>query len=129
MTDPPAFFIPKCSEEEQEQVYADLATGCSRQPAAAGERIYSICFEHDGETWTATVGQRLSGERIKRLKREGGYKEVRSRLNDGATVLAILAPDPYMVVTDAAPFNRRALTAWENPFMASAPTHVARFID
>jgi hypothetical protein len=123
----PAFFVPECAEEKQEQVYAGLATWCSRPSAPVDERIYSIRWIHDGETWTATVGQQLSGERVKRRRRRGEYEETRLPLKDGATVLAIFAPGPYMVVTDAAPINPRVLTKWANPFMAGEPTHVTRF--
>lgn len=125
--EPPAFFVPACAEEKQEQVYAELAAWCKHPPAAPNERVYSILWIHDGDAWTATVGQRLSGERVRQRKRRGADVEVHQPLKDGATVWAIFAPAPYMVVTDAAPFNRRVQTFWANPFMAGEPTHVRHF--
>jgi hypothetical protein len=126
LTAPPAFFIPEISAEKQEQIYAELAAWCSCKPLAPEERIYSIGFVHDGEVWTATVGKRLSGRRIKRRKRGVEWIELTTPLSDGAMVVAIFAGAPYMVVTNARPFSR-VTTAWENPFMAGEPSSITRF--
>jgi hypothetical protein len=121
------FFVPECTPENEEQIYGELAAWCRRSPPSDdGERVYSIHWTHDGEVWTATVGQRLSGERMKRRRQRGEWRETRTPLKDGAVVLAIFAPDPFMVVTNAAPTSR-VLSKWANPFMAGEPSSVTYF--
>ena len=121
------FFVPECSPEKAEQIYLELATWCRRSPPSDNaKRIYSIEWAHDGETWTATVGQRLSGERVRSRRQRGEWRETSTPLKDGAVVLAIFAPDPFMVVTNAAPIAR-VLTKWANPFMAGEPSGITYF--
>ena len=55
----PAFFLPRCSHESQEDVYARIAERCDREVPPIRRRIYSIVFEHDDIVWTATVGEHL----------------------------------------------------------------------
>lgn len=124
--EPPAFFVPAATAENLEAVYADLAKFCGQPPQPSERRIYSITYVHNGETWTATVGKKLSGKgsRTKRIK--GKNVEQSYGVSDPATVLAIFPGYPYMVVT-----NHRLAgnvgSAWENPFLAGQPKSVTYF--
>lgn len=119
--DPPPFFIPFVEPEDMEEAYAELARAARCAPLPPGERIYSITFTNRGETWTATVGKQLTGEKIIRKSGRGGATEHIQHLSDRATVLAIFPGIPWMVWRDAVP------SAWENPFMAGEPKSVRRF--
>ncbi|WP_457966060.1 hypothetical protein M1E17_05750 [Arthrobacter sp. D1-29] len=121
------FFIPGISPEEQDSVYEALAAVCHAEALPDGERIQSITFSKSTvETWTATVGDRLSGKRTITTGRGSSLRERTEKLSDGATVLAIYAGAPYMVFTDKGVNGVRS--AWESPFMASEhPTSVRTF--
>ena len=112
----PSFFVPEIAPENQEAEYKELAKWCSRAAPNMGDRIYSITFVHNGEEWTATVGEALRGKNI---------KTSRSVL-DPATVLAIFPSVPYMVVTNSR-INPNIISRWENPFMAGKPSQVIYF--
>ena len=61
---PPVFFIPGCAPEEQEKVYATMASDCENVPVPGiGKRIYAISHHHDGDQWFVTVGKTLTGRR------------------------------------------------------------------
>jgi hypothetical protein len=109
---PPAFFIPTCPPDEQEERYANFALRCGRPVPKPAQRVYSITFVHDGVKWTATVGETLHGIE-QQTSRSIRRREERFRRSDPTTVLAIFPGDPYWVVTDA------RNTAFANPFMAS----------
>lgn len=120
-----AFFIPNIDEGTDEEVYEGLADLCGRMPAEHGRRIESITFVHDGEEWIATVGSELRGTRTTSRRRKAGVVEVTERLSDGASVLAIFAGTPYIVVTNKGTPGVRS--RWENPFYAGQPTAVRYF--
>lgn len=121
-----AFFVPAAAPEDQERVYAGLAQWCHRAVPQTEARIYSITYVHDGEEWTATVGESLRGVRRKKSRARGARVERVVHLTDPATVLAIFPDVPYLVVT-----NHRIAgsvrSAWENPFMAGQPQSVTYF--
>jgi hypothetical protein len=126
MEKPPAFFVPAATPENQESVYADFAKLTRSAVPPVVRRIYSITYNHDGEEWTATVGQNLTGVRRKTSRVKGVKVEREQRLSDPALVLAIFSGDPFFVVT-----NHRLVgnvgSRWENPFMAGRPTSVTYF--
>lgn len=71
MTTPPAFFVPRVAPENQEECYVEFARAIGRAAPAAGSRIYSISFTHNGERWTATVGEQLRGSATKMSRVRG----------------------------------------------------------
>ena len=107
------FFVPGVPAEEAEQRYSLLAEQSGLPVPPLGERIQSITFHRDGVDWTATVGDRLEGSE----KAEGALLT----RSDPATVRAIFAGDPYMVMTDAEPFGT-VESVWGNPFPAAKHT-------
>lgn len=121
MTAPvPLFFVPEIAEGDQERIYATMADACRVAVPTVDQRIYSIVFEHNREEWTATVGQRLRGTATSAKKRP-------IMVQDDATVLAIFAGNPFMVVTNAGPFFGAIRSKWVNPFLAGIPKSVERF--
>lgn len=122
----PAFFVPDTDPEHVEERYAGLAKWAQRPVPPLGERVYSITYMHDGEEWTATVGEQLAGVRRKEGTSRGRRIERVTQLADPATVLAILPGTPYIVVTDHRT-TRGVRSAWENPFMAGRPRSVTLF--
>lgn len=119
----PKFFVPGATSGDQEELYATYARWCSRPVPAAMERVYSITFVHDGDEWTATVGQPLSGmERSKKRRRDNPAGRTLF-LSDAAHVLAIFPGHPYLVVTN---YRNRSACAFDlgEPFMAGRPTSV-----
>ena len=126
MEKPPAFFVPAAPPENQEKVYAELAKLGRCAVPLVERRIYSITYTHDGEEWTATVGEHLKGVRYRTSRVKGQKVEREQRLSDPAVVLAIFGGDPFFVVT-----NHRIVgnvgSRWENPFMAGRPHSVAYF--
>jgi hypothetical protein len=61
----PAFFVPASTPENQETNYSDLAKMAGRTVPPIERRIHSITFTHNGEEWTATVGEKLTGVKYK----------------------------------------------------------------
>ena len=88
-------------------------------------RIYSITFVHDGEEWTATVGEQLRGIKHRVTRSKGQQLERTTPISDAAMVLAIFPGAPYIVVTDKG-INQK-YSKWENPFMAGSPVTVKYF--
>lgn len=126
MTQVPTFFVPAATPETQEGIYAEFARWCGRALPSPEERVYSITFIHDGEEWTATVGQTMTGTRqVSRRVRGQKVQQTETR-SDPARVLAIFPGDPFMVVT-----NHRIAgnvgSRWENPFFAGRPVSVTPF--
>jgi len=126
MEKPPSFFVPAATSENQESVYAELAGLCRCAAPAMERRIYSISYTHDGEDWTATVGEHLKGVSYQTSRVRGRKVEREHRLSDPAIVLAIFEGNPFFVVT-----NHRLAgnvgSRWEHPFMAGRPHAVAYF--
>jgi hypothetical protein len=110
------FFVPGVPAEEAEQQYSLLAERSGVPVPPPGERIQSITFRRDGVAWTAAVGQRLAGSE---LVRDTAGDALLTR-SDPATVRAVFAGDPYMVMTDAEP-SGAVVSVWDNPF--AAPKH------
>ena len=132
MTQAPSFFVPAATPETQESVFADLARIAQRSVPPLAERIYSITYLHDGEEWTATVGESLRGISRKITRSKGKKKERLCPVADPAIVLAIFPgvaifpAVPYIVVTNhGLPGN--VGSAWENTFLAGQPKSVTRF--
>ncbi len=124
--DVPSFFVPTIKPEYQEEAYSRFAKWCGAVVPELADRIYSISFTHDGQGWTATVGQTLRGMRRRHVRRRGKEVERATPLHDPAMVLAIFAGYPYMVVTNhRLPASVRS--SWENPFMAGQPDSVTYF--
>jgi hypothetical protein len=126
MTNAPKLFVPAATAENVEKVYAGVAEWCRRPVPSLPDRIYSITYTHDGEEWTATVGEPLKGVRHRTTRSRGKRIEHTSQLSDPAIVLAIFPGNPFMVVTN----HRIAAnvgSAWENPFLAGMPTRVILF--
>jgi hypothetical protein len=122
----PEFFVPEAEPDESDSAYAELATLAQRKVPPMMDRIYSITFAHDGTEWTATVGERLKGHTIADPRARAKMRRIERPRSDSATVLAIFAGSPYMVVTDGGAIAG-GRTAWENPFMAGHPTSVTFF--
>jgi len=121
----PSFFVPTVSDK-QEEAYAGFANWCQRAVPDSVDRVYSITFTHDGDEWTATVGEALRGIRRRYSRKRGTRVEHVAPLSDPAVVLAIFAGYPYLVVTNhRVPVDVRS--AWENPFMAGEPDSVTYF--
>ena len=117
----PPFFVPGSKPGKDEELYAYLAASCNSGVPSHDARIFSIQFLHDGIEWRATVGETLTG--TSRSTRRGRGQNIERTLShgDSATVLAIFAGVPYMVVTDG--FRTR----WANPFLAGQPRSVVYF--
>jgi hypothetical protein len=115
------FFVPNSPGGDHELAYKALAAFAGTSAAPPGERIYSITFISNGETWTATVGQQLKGTGTI-TKGRGRQRTVREvPLHNGATVLAIFAGHPFLVCHDG------ASRTWANPFLAGQPRAVVYF--
>jgi hypothetical protein len=126
MEKPPAFFVPAATPENQESVYAEFAKQAGRSALPVIDRIYSITYRHDGEEWTATVGEKLKGVGYKTSRVKGEKIEKEFGLSDPAVVLAIFPGNPYIVITNHR-IPRNVGSRWENPFMAGVPRSVTYF--
>ena len=123
MTTIPAFFVPAATAETQESVFQDFAKWCGVSAPAVERRIYSIVFGHDGEVWTATVGESLRGEHTKTTKVRGKKVERTSQVGDPALVLAIFPGSPFMVVTNHN-IAENVRSRWANPFLTGQPKSI-----
>jgi hypothetical protein len=121
MSDEPNFFFPQVEPEKQEAAYAEVAAWSHQ--TIPERRIYSITYAHDGEEWTATVGEFMSGVRYRTRRSRGERIETKQHLSDSAMVLAIFPGVPFFVVTDSGGGRSK----WENPFMAGRPKKVKYF--
>jgi hypothetical protein len=126
MIEVPQFFVPNAVPEKQEELYAELARWARCAAPKRGSRVYSINYVHDGEEWTATVGQTLRGIRHRRTRSKGRTIERTEHRSDAATVIAIFPGIPFMVVTNTR-IDANVRSAWENPFMAGEPSSVTLF--
>jgi hypothetical protein len=117
----PTFFLPDSAPAEEETTYARYAEACYLiPPPPLGQRIYSITWKHNGEEWTATVGQCLRG--IRRKKASRGRPARQEPLSDAAVVQAIFPGVTYRVVTNSAYGSQ-----WVNPLLAGVPTSITLF--
>lgn len=115
----PAFFVPDVLPEKQEEEYVRLAQKAGVRVPSIGDRIYSITFTHDGETWTATVGHQLSGFRPQKRRRKNVERTI--QLSNNSIVLAIFPGVPYLVS------HNGASKTWANPFFVGQPWNVVHF--
>ena len=120
------FFIPRVPAAEEEGAYEGLAASCHSSVPSQDRRIHSITYRHDGDKWTATVGEQLRGKRFRQRRRNRQLIESVVDLSDPAEVLAIFAGDPYLVVTDSG-LSANERSRWVNPFMAGVPVSVTYF--
>jgi len=122
----PKFFVPEpAKSDKQEETYAEFARMAGRE--IPERRIYSITFVHDGEEWTATVGEQLRGIKRRMTRSKGQRIERTTSISDTAIVLAIFQGTPYIVVTDKGISQK--YSKWENPFMAGSPIAVKYFAE
>ena len=127
MPEAPQFFVPAATPDNQESVYASFAEWCSRAVPSLERRVYSITFVHNGDEWTATVGESLRGRRFRTVRSRGVKLEREQPVSDPAIVLAIFPGTPYIVVTNHRIGGRNVGSAWENPFFAGQPKSVTYF--
>jgi hypothetical protein len=120
-SDHPTFFVPRVDEDKQEERFALMAKTAGIAVPPVDERIYSITFTSNSETWLATVGEELRGSVTRTQKSLGQKVERKALLSNGSTVMAIFAGNPYQV------FHDNASRVWANPFLVGSPTSVARF--
>ena len=100
MPDARAFLVPGAKAGKQEELYADFASVCDCPVPSREKRIYSITYDHDGITWTATVGETLTGISWETVRRQGQKLEQPLSHNNSAVVLAIFPGVSYKMVTD-----------------------------
>lgn len=116
-----AFFIPGVPHESWEQAYAEMAAAIGRPIPSIGERVQSVTFSHNGEVWTATVGERLTGSvtKVKTVRRQRIERSV--PLSNPSIVMAIFPGVPLHVWHDG------QSRAWANPFLTGEPISMTRF--
>ena len=126
MDNPPQFFVPSAEPDQQERVYGELAALAKRPVPDTGKRVYSITYRHNGEEWTATIGEPLQGVRPEKRNRKGARTEPERALSDPAIVLAIFPGVPHVVVTNHK-IAGNVRSSWENPFLAGEVTKITHF--
>ena len=112
-----AFFVPGVDDPDRAEArWVELADSVEAPVVGPADRVRSVVFTVGAEEWTATVGERLSGQLAARTDRPGRRSSPRSaptrEVSDVATVTAIFdTGDSYRVVTDGPPDS-----TWDNPF-------------
>jgi streptogramin lyase len=86
---PPAFFLPGCEPDKQEEEYARFAEEDAVEVPPLGKRLYSIVVRDDGDVWYATVGKTLTGRHTVRKGRGRTATESTQALDDPALVRGI----------------------------------------
>jgi hypothetical protein len=103
MTEAPKFFVPEVADADKyEEVFEALAKHCGGKPPPPDRRIYSITFVHDGEEWTATVGERMRGILLPNPRSRSKKLATPQSLFDQAVVMAIfprVEQFPHKVLT------------------------------
>lgn len=115
------FFVPGSADAGSpdagdEAAYCRLAELAGAVPAEPGRRIRRVAFKVARESWTAEVGQKMSGTRPDHRRRKGEFVTTTEKLW-GATVLAIFEGTPFTIVTD------------EEPVAVDKPSRIAYFTD
>jgi hypothetical protein len=118
-----AFFVPGVESDQAEARYVELAEMVDAVVVLPANRVLSVRFTRGAEEWTATVGERLSGqlaagtERL-RARRTSSLRTAPTReVSDTATVQAIFdVGDAHLVITDALPVGEVPDSTWDNPF-------------
>jgi hypothetical protein len=119
MANAPKFFVPAATPETQEAVYAEFARRAGRPVPKLEDRVYSITYTHNGETWTSTVGETSRGTRVRTVGRGSARREYPTGLSDPAVILAIFPGDPYVGITNHGIAGNVGST-WANPFYMGA---------
>ena len=124
-----AFFVPGAEPDRAEARYGELAAMVDAVVLRPADRVLSVHFVRGAEEWTATVGERLSGQLAARTDRLPARRASRSaptrEVSDPATVQAIFdMGDSYRVLTDGPPVGDVDDSTWDNPF--SIPGRTAR---
>jgi len=116
------FFVPTegpADAAKQESLYAALAGLCGRAILPPNERVFKIEWNHDGDEWTAEVGQPLRGKQTDRRRRKGGTVDVVTRLSNPAVVLGHLPR-----ATDASGAGGASgWVGWRLGRLAAGPAH------
>lgn len=117
----PAFFVPFVEPEDQEAAYQEIAALVGAAARPLENRIYSMTWRHDGETWTATVGETLRGVATvtSGRGREKRYREVPRSSSD--TVLAIFPGHPGLIAHD----NKSKY--WNFPILTGEAQAIVKF--
>lgn len=127
MSNVPSFFVPNViNGTDEEKAFAELARFVGVTVPDATTRIYSIEFEHNGETWIAEVGSKLKGSKNKKTSAGRQLADYERILSDSATVLAIFSSSPTIVVTDTRPVGN-INSQWNNPFLAGNVKRIVTF--
>lgn len=114
------FFIPNAGSDDHsndEVIFEGLAQRFGASAPAHGERVYSVVREEEGEEWTFTVGEELSGKRVANI---GGAWRQKRPMSDPAVVQAIYPGESLYLVVTAAPVNTPS--AWANPILVNVNT-------
>lgn len=123
----PTFFVPFTTPYEGEAAFEELARMAGlAAPAQEEERVFSIVFIHNGDVWSAKVGERLYGRRSYQSTFAGKPVDQVFEGSDAALVLAIFPGTPYVVVTDGGK-AANAPTRWPKVVAAGRPVVVKRF--
>ena len=112
-----AFFVPGTEPEQAEARYGQLAEMVAAEVVPPTDRIRSLRFVRGAEKWTATVGERLSGQLGNRTDRRPARRPSPTRrVIDPATVQAIFRTgDHCLVLTDSRPVGPIDDSTWDNP--------------
>lgn len=117
-----AFFVPGMTPDEAEARYLELAEMADAPAVGPADRVLSVRFVRGAETWTATVGEYLSGQLAAMTDRRPARRTSSSRsaptrrVADTATVQAIFdTGDAYVVLTDSHPVGDVRDSTWANP--------------
>jgi hypothetical protein len=115
MSAAPTFFVPPPGNGAPALTYAELAKFAQVAVPPDNQRVYSISYTHDGETWTSTVGQASRGIRRRTVGRGSTRREYEEHVSDPAIVLAIFPGNPFVIVTNHLP-GMGVRSTWANPF-------------
>ena len=84
--------------------------------------LHSVTWQHNGETWTATVGEQLHGYRIETRGRGRKKTYARVELFDPARILQVGAYEVWHDLGHAA----QSRSEWNNPITIGSPIHIVK---
>lgn len=129
MTEIPKFFVPESEgQNESEETYQGIARDVldfvghiQLSVPELSERYYSVTWKHNKETWTATVGERLKGERYidESLRKEN--------LSDQATILAIYPYGDAFIVVTTKQYVSDVNSEWNGIITTERPIKIVKF--
>lgn len=110
------FFVPGISDlDEAEHAYAEMAEVCKRPVPPPDKRIYSLRYEHNGNRYRATVGERREVTIYPRVRGKTDYNPATANVSrTGRVIYAIFAGEPTF----------RVLEGGEGPTEFANPTEV-----